>query len=138
MTVLICRPDCRQLFPVACGFNRLSIGIEQLEFRSFQHSLNAVHHGISKKRGGGWIKLTAKKESENRYYIKVEDNGIGMPPEKQHDVFFSHFTHSVGMKNINRRLKHFCGSELNIESGPDGGTAVSMVISINESADVSV
>ncbi|TWK10075.1 hypothetical protein CHCC20442_4659 [Bacillus licheniformis] len=42
------------------------------------------------------------------------------------------------MKNINRRLKHFCGSELNIESTPDSGTAVSMVISINESADVSV
>lgn len=99
---------------------------------------NAVHHGISKKRGGGWIKLTAKKESENRYYIKVEDNGIGMPPIKQHDIFSSHFTHSVGMKNINRRLKHFCGSELNIESAPDSGTAVSMVISINESADVSV
>ncbi|TWL82520.1 Sensor histidine kinase YpdA [Bacillus licheniformis] len=98
---------------------------------------NAVHHGISKKRGGGWIKLTAKKESENRYYIKIEDNGIGMPPEKQQDIFSSHFTHSVGMKNINRRLKHFCGSELNIESTPDSGTAVSMVISINESADVS-
>ncbi|NVB35627.1 response regulator [Bacillus licheniformis] len=99
---------------------------------------NAVHHGISKKRGGGWIKLTAKKESENRFYIKIEDNGIGMPPEKRHDVFSSHFTYSIGMKNINRRLKHFCGSELNIESAPDGGTAVSMVISINESADVSV
>lgn len=25
---------------------------------------NAVHHGISKKRGGGWIKLTAKKKAK--------------------------------------------------------------------------
>ncbi|BDG81863.1 hypothetical protein BSF_35920 [Bacillus subtilis] len=96
---------------------------------------NAVHHGISKKRSGGWVKLTAKKQSSNEYYVQVEDNGVGIAPEKQKDILSQDFDRSVGLKNINQRLKHFCGSELNIRSTPDAGTAVSMVIHINETAD---
>ncbi|MFN2746767.1 MULTISPECIES: response regulator [Bacillus] len=95
---------------------------------------NAVHHGISKKRGGGWMKVTAKKESDTRYLIKVEDNGIGMSPEKLNGLFDSNSSQSVGLKNINQRLKHFCGSELEIQSAPDAGTVVSMTIHINETA----
>ncbi|OAL84707.1 response regulator [Bacillus amyloliquefaciens] len=89
---------------------------------------NAVHHGISKKRGGGRIKLTAKKQGENTYFIKVEDNGTGIMPDIQKDILSSDVNRSVGLKNINRRLKHFCGSELTITSTPDEGTAVSMMI----------
>ncbi len=89
---------------------------------------NAVHHGISKKRGGGRIKLTAKKQGENTYLIKVEDNGTGIMPDIQKDILSSDVNRSVGLKNINRRLKHFCGSELTITSTPDEGTAVSMMI----------
>ncbi|WP_327853035.1 response regulator [Bacillus atrophaeus] len=96
---------------------------------------NAVHHGISKKRGGGWVKLTAKKQSRNEYYVQVEDNGVGIAPEKQKDILSQDFDRSVGLKNINQRLKHFCGSELNIRSTPDAGTAVSMVIYITETTD---
>ncbi|QOQ55756.1 response regulator [Bacillus amyloliquefaciens] len=96
---------------------------------------NAVHHGISKKRGGGWVKLTAKKQSENTYLIKVEDNGTGIMPDIQKDILSSHVDRSVGLKNINRRLKHFCGSELTIESTPDAGTAVSMMIHITGTTD---
>lgn len=93
---------------------------------------NAVLHGVSKKRGGGWIKLTAKKQSENGYYIKVEDNGAGIAPEKRKDLLSADFDRSVGLKNINQRLKHFCGSELKISSTPDAGTSVSMLIHLAE------
>lgn len=96
---------------------------------------NAVHHGVSKKRGGGWVKLTVKKQSMNEYYVEVEDNGVGIAPEKQKDILSQDFDRSVGLKNINQRLKHFCGSELNIRSIPDAGTAVSMVIHITETTD---
>lgn len=96
---------------------------------------NAVHHGVSKKRGGGWVKLTVKKQSRNEYYVEVEDNGVGIAPEKQKDILSQDFDRSVGLKNINQRLKHFCGSELNIRSIPDAGTAVSMVIHITETTD---
>lgn len=96
---------------------------------------NAVHHGVSKKRGGGWVKLTVKKQSRNEYYVEVEDNGVGIAPEKQKDILSQDFDRSVGLKNINQRLKHFCGGELNIRSIPDAGTAVSMVIHITETTD---
>ncbi len=96
---------------------------------------NAVHHGVSKKRGGGWVKLTVKKQSRNEYYVEVDDNGVGIAPEKQKDILSQDFDRSVGLKNINQRLKHFCGSELNIRSIPDAGTAVSMVIHITETTD---
>ncbi|MHA6165641.1 response regulator [Bacillus mojavensis] len=96
---------------------------------------NAVHHGVSKKRGGGWVKLTVKKQSRNEYYVEVEDNGVGIAPEKQKNILSQDFDRSVGLKNINQRLKHFCGGELNIRSIPDAGTAVSMVIHITETTD---
>lgn len=96
---------------------------------------NAVLHGVSKKRGGGWIKLTAKKQSKNEYYINVEDNGAGMTPEKQKDLLSADFDRSVGLKNINQRLKQFCGSELMISSTPDAGTSVSMLIHLAETTE---
>lgn len=96
---------------------------------------NAVLHGVSKKRGGGWIKLTAKKQSKNEYHIKVEDNGPGITPEKQIDLLSTDFDRSVGLKNINQRLKHFCGSELMISSTPDAGTSVSMLIHLAETTE---
>lgn len=98
---------------------------------------NAIQHGIGRKRGGGWIKLTAKKETDHQYVVKVEDNGAGMTPEKQKEILSPGFDR-VGLRNINQRLKYFCGSELEIQSTPDVGTAVSMVIHNHESADISV
>ncbi|ASB90883.1 hypothetical protein CHH92_17565 [Bacillus sonorensis] len=98
---------------------------------------NAIQHGIGRKRGGGWIKLIAKKETDHQYVVKVEDNGAGMTPEKQKEILSPGFDR-VGLRNINQRLKYFCGSELEIQSTPDVGTAVSMVIHNHESADISV
>ncbi|MFP9167066.1 ATP-binding protein, partial [Enterococcus faecalis] len=69
---------------------------------------------------------------KNEYHIKVEDNGPGITPEKQIDLLSTDFDRSVGLKNINQRLKHFCGSELMISSTPDAGTSVSMLIHLAE------
>lgn len=84
---------------------------------------NAVQHGIGRQKTGGRVTLFARRE-ENGYVIRVSDNGTGMPPEQIKKLLTSHAGRSVGLKNINSRLKHFYGTELIIQSEQGKGTAI--------------
>lgn len=42
---------------------------------------NALYHGIKNKRGKGFIQVSGKREEEKAIII-IEDNGIGMKPER--------------------------------------------------------
>ncbi|MFT8317736.1 MAG: ATP-binding protein [Sporolactobacillus sp.] len=86
---------------------------------------NAVQHGIGKQKKGGLVTLTVRQEG-NGYRIIVSDNGVGMSPEQVQTLLTSNGSRSVGLKNINRRLKHFYGTELQIQSTPGQGTIVSI------------
>ncbi|MGP7816786.1 hybrid sensor histidine kinase/response regulator [Niallia sp. 01092] len=88
---------------------------------------NAIQHGIEKKSEGGWVKLTVRKELDG-YMIKVEDNGVGMSEEQLKAVMAKESNRSVGLKNINYRLQHFYGAELQIESELNKGTTITMMI----------
>ncbi|EST11832.1 ATP-binding protein [Sporolactobacillus laevolacticus] len=88
---------------------------------------NAVQHGINKRKAGGRVTLSVKHKA--RFYeISVSDNGIGMSEELVHSVLVKEHGHSVGLKNINSRLKHFYGSELQIQSNIGKGTTFTMSI----------
>lgn len=88
---------------------------------------NAVQHGIGKKKAGGQVSLSVHRESRF-YIISVSDNGAGMPEEKAHNILTPNNGSSVGLKNVDSRLKHFYGIGLNIESAEGKGTTVSMRI----------
>lgn len=88
---------------------------------------NAVRHGIGKKKKGGRVKLAARQEN-GCSVISIADDGVGMTEDQIRDVLTPNHPQSVGLKNINQRLKHYYGTELQIKSVPGEGTTVSMRI----------
>ncbi|MBN2626423.1 MAG: sensor histidine kinase [Spirochaetales bacterium] len=95
---------------------------------------NALYHGIKNKRGRGMIKVTGWTEG-GRLCFRVEDNGIGMTPERLADVKRqmeedhdrSHSGDIYGLYNVNKRLSLYYNgqTELTIESTYREGTTVS-------------
>ena len=97
---------------------------------------NAIYHGIDQKREGGKISIFCHKSPEG-VEIAVEDNGMGMKPEvlhslqKQlHECQGEHLGDSIGLKNVDSRLKLYYGRErgLHIGSVYGQGTRVSFDI----------
>ncbi len=81
---------------------------------------NALYHGIKNKRGVGKIIVSGKKE-KNLTLITVEDNGIGMTPERLQEVKdgledkIPTEKDIYGMYNVNERIRLNFGEEYGIE-----------------------
>lgn len=101
---------------------------------------NSIKHGIEKKIGKGWIRLTVRKTGD---FIRIilQDNGVGFTPGKLKEFeefrkrvsvsfYDSSTTKSLGLKNVYARLMIFFGDKLAfaIDSVPDEGTTISIVI----------
>jgi len=87
---------------------------------------NAIRHGISKKKGGGEVRLRICKVPEG-ILVEVSDNGAGMTGEKLSEVFDEE-SKGVGLKNVQDRLVHSGGAGLVIESVMNEYTMVSFTI----------
>ncbi len=96
---------------------------------------NAIRHGVSMKRGGGVVNLSAGYSGE-RAYIKVADDGVGMSAERLAQVaslssnVSSDRGAGIGLENVNRRIRKLFGDEfgLSIISGKGRGTEVTMLM----------
>lgn len=84
---------------------------------------NAVKHGISKKRGGGTLTITAR-ETDDSFEVIVSDDGKGFDVNEVKDDGRSH----VGMDNVRRRLKEMCGGEVIINSVIGEGTTATVIL----------
>lgn len=105
---------------------------------------NAVYHGIERNRGRGTIRLNAYRVEKGRVCVEVIDNGAGMGPEEleelnarlamDNDTYFKNLggkkRTSIGIENVNRRIKLFYGEEygLKIESRVGEFTKVTVTI----------
>lgn len=89
---------------------------------------NAVFHGIEPLEDKGRIGLSIRRRKDGISFT-IEDNGVGMPEEVQHDV--SAFR-GLGLFNVSERLKkHYGeGSALHIESQEGVGTRISFTIPV--------
>lgn len=77
---------------------------------------NSIRHGLIQKLSGGKIWIRAYKVNDN-VYLEVEDNGVGMIPEK-----ISELNHSIrenigqsehiGLRNIYMRLQYFYSTDV--------------------------
>lgn len=88
---------------------------------------NAVIHGILPKSEGGKIQVSIT-EKENGYVFTVKDNGVGMNPIILSLKKDSELKKSVGLHNIDKRLKNIFGSGLEITSTPEVGTQISWFV----------
>jgi sensor histidine kinase YesM len=86
---------------------------------------NAVKHGSGNERFRLEVLIRTAKTADGSE-ITVEDNGPGFAavPDAQSDAKETH----VGLANVRERLELMCGGSLSIDSGPEGGTAVTIRI----------
>lgn len=99
---------------------------------------NSIKHGVEKKIGTGFIKLTVSAEG-NKVVINIEDNGVGFAEDKYEE--FQTFikqteltttslssSKSLGLRNVYSRLKMVFGEELEftILSTEGKGTIISV------------
>lgn len=96
---------------------------------------NYVVHGLVMSRSDNqlWINAVANRD---RLFITIRDNGIGIMPAKLEQLRSRlaqsplHASGSIGLINVNERIKLCYGSEFGIEmdSTPGQGTLISMTL----------
>ncbi len=79
---------------------------------------NAVRHGVTKKEGGGTVRLTTR-ETADSFVVTVSDTGRGFDPDHYMDDGKIH----VGIRNVRKRLEYMSGGTLTIVSAPGEGTS---------------
>ncbi len=97
---------------------------------------NAIVHGIEEMLGNGRIEIKGAREN-GTVVLAVKDNGVGIDESKstellaekanlQHNEMHTH----IGLRNVDRRIKMYYGPGygITIESGPESGTNVKMVL----------
>lgn len=99
---------------------------------------NALYHGVKPKRQGGTIRVRAQQRNAAEVLLTVQDDGIGMPPERVEqisaaltdDADGNHSENGFGLVNVNRRIKLYYGRQygLSLSSEHGAGTCVGIVI----------
>lgn len=99
---------------------------------------NSFTHGLQDKKIDGFIIITIDLCDEKKnFLISIKDNGCGIPEEKFEAIktrlatgTVENLNTSIGMVNVNQRVKLFYGQEygLEIESKPNEGTLVMLKI----------
>lgn len=103
---------------------------------------NALYHGLKNKRRKGLIRLTGRIENEEDIVLIVEDDGIGMSPEKLEQMrdyltnnqppeqTGNEVSGGFGLHNVQQRIKLYYGDKygVNIDSIQNEGTKVSIRI----------
>lgn len=87
---------------------------------------NAVRHGIEPRTGTGHVQVRGEAEG-NDCVISVEDDGVGMDPTLAEAILAGRGgTGSVGLANVDRRLRHVYGPwyGLVVETAKGEGTRV--------------
>ncbi|MEV0586528.1 histidine kinase [Nonomuraea sp. NPDC050310] len=88
---------------------------------------NAVRHGLESKNGVGRITIIAE-DAGAECGISVEDDGIGMDPERLRRILAGEPGEGVGLANVDERLRQVYGDEygLVVETNRGAGTKVSV------------
>ncbi len=86
---------------------------------------NCLKHGLSARLEGGVIRIRTSVR-EGRVHIAIEDNGVGMPPERLAEVYGS----GIGMSNVRERLEVLYGDDfrMDVSSQPGEGTQIRIEI----------
>lgn len=94
---------------------------------------NAIYHGIDRMVDKGLISITVR-EVEKGICIRVEDNGLGIPPEEVEQILNNNYhigkSSGIGLKNVHSRIQIYFGEEygLTVQSELDEGTIVDILL----------
>ena len=100
---------------------------------------NSIKHGLEPRISGGTITLRSKITDEGRLLVEVEDDGVGMAPDRNDISPLSGLVRpgtGVGMRNVRERMAVLYGSlaTVDIISRPGRGTKVTLLMPIVDPA----
>jgi two-component system LytT family sensor kinase len=86
---------------------------------------NSIKHGLAPRLEGGQIHLRAHLR-DGRLSIEIDDNGMGIPPERLADVYGG----GIGISNVHERLRLLYGDQfkMDIRSREGEGTQIRIEI----------
>jgi len=89
---------------------------------------NAIRHGLERRSGSSRLQIVAS-DAGHEAVVTVEDDGAGADPQHLQDILSGRRTSdSVGLRNVDERLRATFGSDhgLTIETGLGAGTKVTI------------
>ena len=102
---------------------------------------NCVQHGIEPDLKPGRIEIRAT-QYDNLLQITIEDNGVGIEAERLklitgHMEEFTVTEHriGVGVRNVNQRLKLYCGSRSGLSIASEQGMGTTYTITMEQQED---
>jgi two-component system, LytTR family, sensor kinase len=92
---------------------------------------NAVRHGLANKPGGGTVSVVAEDNGAEAL-INVEDDGIGMNPERlDAELANAHMTGAhVGLGNINNRMRATFGNDYALVVETEEGAGMKVIMRV--------
>jgi len=87
---------------------------------------NAVFHGISKKKEGGTVEISVKREGQ-LIRIKIDDNGMGIPEHKLQQIE-GRENSRIGLKNPLKKIKLIKSASLRLYSEVGKGTTIIILL----------
>jgi two-component system LytT family sensor kinase len=96
---------------------------------------NSIKHGLEPRISGGTVTLRSRITAEGRLLIEVEDDGVGMAPERNNPSAVSGLVRpgtGIGMRNVRERMRVLYGelAEVEMVSRPGRGTKVTLLMPV--------
>lgn len=126
----------------------ITVDEEILEYASLKLMLqplveNSIYHGMEFMDGDGMIRISVERVGQELHF-RIADNGLGMTREqadallKQDRSVSSKKGSGIGVRNVNERIKLYFGEEygLRIESEPDEGTCICLILPLRSMGEV--
>jgi two-component system LytT family sensor kinase len=92
---------------------------------------NAIKHGLAPRLEGGQIQLRIHRR-DGRLAIAIDDNGMGMSPERLLEVYGG----GIGISNVHERLRLLYGDQFEMDIRSQEGEGTQIRIEIPELAAV--
>ena len=96
---------------------------------------NSIKHGLEPRISGGTVTLRSRITDQGRLLVEVEDDGVGMAPERVEVSSVSGLVRSgngIGVRNVRERMQVLYGdlATVEINSRPGRGTKVTLLMPI--------
>jgi two-component system, LytTR family, sensor kinase len=92
---------------------------------------NAIKHGLAPRLAGGQIHIRTRRR-EGRLAIEIDDNGVGISPERLLEVYGG----GIGISNVHERLRLLYGDQFQMDIRSQEGEGTQIRIEIPELATV--
>jgi two-component system LytT family sensor kinase len=90
---------------------------------------NAVRHGIERAGGVGHISLIVA-DSDTEALITVEDDGVGMDPERLREQLAGRMAEGVGLRNVDERFRRVFGPHFGVQVETEVGLGTRVVLRV--------